>query len=80
MSEIKCTFFLVKKKRWLGVLVDGGSVIKEATPSSFSSQILVTINYPFASMLSSWGSWGLCDAFCGPGLRNRSSKVAVRNI
>ena len=25
--------------------------------------------------LSAWSAWGLCDAVCGPGLRNRTSRV-----
>ena len=30
--------------------------------------------------MSPWSEWGLCDAVCGYGLRNRTSKVSKSNI
>ena len=33
------------------------------------------IDCPMDCKLSPWSQWGLCDTICGPGLRNRTSRV-----
>ena len=38
------------------------------------------ISCPTDCLMSPWSEWGLCDAVCGYGLRNRTSKVSKSNI
>ena len=38
------------------------------------------ISCPTDCLMSPWSEWGLCDAVCGYGLRNRTSKVSRSNI
>ena len=33
------------------------------------------LDCPQDCRLSEWSDWGLCDTVCGPGLRNRTSRV-----
>ena len=33
------------------------------------------LDCPQDCKLSEWSDWGLCDSVCGPGLRNRTSRV-----
>ena len=35
---------------------------------------------PVDCELSAWGDWGLCDTICGPGLKNRTSRVISPNV
>ena len=37
------------------------------------------LDCPQDCKLSEWSAWGLCDTVCGPGLRNRTSRVVQRS-
>eukprot|EP00090_Calanus_glacialis_P045441 TRINITY_DN8432_c0_g1_i1.p1 TRINITY_DN8432_c0_g1~~TRINITY_DN8432_c0_g1_i1.p1 ORF type:complete len:1537 (-),score=130.83 TRINITY_DN8432_c0_g1_i1:368-4978(-) len=48
-----------------GSLCGGSSYLKESCE----------VPCPVDCELSAWGDWGLCDTICGPGLKNRTSRV-----